>query len=153
MNYPNVDIFNNSPIILNRKTSKSIKIWLLFLSLGGILFVTIGYYYTYHLYATHLAYVKEINSKYYLVTYLEEEEISKLYYSEVFIEKERFDFKTVAVSKEAYIIDNKKCYEVVLDINLKEMWLIENNILNIVFKKEETTILKEIRKGIQLWKN
>lgn len=153
MNYPNVDIFNNSPIILNRKTSKAIQIWIMFLIFGAIIFFIIGNYYKFSLFTNHIAYVKKIDSKYYVVTYLEEDEIRKLYYSEILIEKEKFDFKVVTISEEVYSVNNIKCYEVVLDMKLKEMWLVENNILNIVLKKEETTILKEIKKGINLWKS
>ena len=152
MNYPNVDIFNNSPIILNRKTSSSVKIWILFLTLGLIVFIFIASFYKYHLYSSALAHVKKINSEYYLVTYIKEDMISNMYKYSLLIENERFKFKVVNISEEYYLVDNKNCYEVILEVTLKEQWKIENNILNIAFQQDKTTILQETKKGIKKWR-
>ena len=57
------------------------------------------------------------------------------------------------VSNQYYLIDNQPFYEVVIKTNLPDKYLIENNIINLVFKMNQTTLYQEFRKEFNLWKN
>jgi len=151
--YPRIDIVNNFPYIINRKTSQSIIIWIMLLLLFFLIFLIIAFNYKYSNYETYLGYVIKNESEYNIVLYVEKNKINSLYNCKLLIEKEAFNFKIKSISKDYYIISNTNYYEVILDINLKENWKIENNILNITLEKPKTTIYKQIKKGIEMWKN
>lgn len=148
MIYPK--IYNNFPYILNKKTSKAIIAWLILLVIGSLVFIIIAFNYRYHLYDSYLGYVKNLDGSFYTVTYIEKEKVGLLSQYNLSVEGQSLSFEVVKISDEFYIDNDNIFYQVVLDFDLKESQLIENNIINIVFEKPETTIYEEIRKGLKL---
>ena len=149
MIYPK--IFNNFSYIINKKTSIAIIVWILFLIVGLTLFLLISFTYKYHIYDSYLGYIKKIDNSFYTIIYVPQNEISDLSESDLVVDKKEYSFKIINISEEYYTINNNLCYQVILDFNLSEKYLIENNIIEINFRKEKTTIFKEIKKGIKLW--
>lgn len=140
------DILNNFSYILNKK-SKSILIFIFFLLLGLILFLIIAFKYEYNKYISYYGYINKLD-KYYVSLYVKEDELSNLNNSELLIENNKYDFKIISIDK-YYNFDNLY-YQVILDLNLKEEWLVENNIISITLKTPYTTLYKEM-KGLDLW--
>ena len=149
MIYPK--IFNNFSYIINKKTSIAIIVWILFLIVGLTLFLLISFTYKYHIYDSYLGYIKKIDNSFYTIIYVPQNEISDLSESDLLVDKKEYSFKIINISEEYYAINNNLCYQVILDFNLSEKYLIENNIIEINFKKEKTTIFNEIKKRIKLW--
>lgn len=149
MIYPK--IFNNFSYIINKKTSIAIIVWILFLIVGLTLFLLISFTYKYYIYDSYLGYIKKIDNSFYTIIYVPQNEISDLSESDLLVDKKEYSFKIINISEEYYTINNNLCYQVILDFNLSEKYLIENNIIEINFRKEKTTIFNEIKKGIKLW--
>ena len=151
MNY--TKIYNNFPYILNQKTSKVVKIWILFLILSFIIFLIIAFNYKYYNYKTYLGYIKKIDNSLHPSFYVREDEVGNLSNYELLIDNEKHSFQIISISNQYYLIDNQPFYEVVIKTNLPDKYLIENNIINLVFKMNQTTLYQEFRKEFNLWKN
>ena len=77
-------------------------------------------------------------------------DFSRLNDYELYLEEEKLEFSIYSISDEYYIIDNNNYYEIILNVELKDVYKIKNNILNLKFKKYETTYLEKIKKGLGL---
>ena len=148
MIYPK--IYNNFSYILSKKTSKAIIVWLICLLICSLVFIIIAFNYHYHLYDSYFGYIKNIDGSFYTVIYVEKEKIDLLPKYNLLVENKPLSFEVVMISDDFYIDNSQNFYQIVLDFDLKENQLIENNIINLVFEKPETTIYKEIRKGLKL---
>lgn len=145
-------IHNNYSYIINKKTSKVIILWLLFLIISFILFIIISLKYEYNIYNSYFGYVKKIDNSFYTIIYIQKDKISELSTSTLLVDDLEYDFEIVSISDEYFVNDNELCYEVILNLNLKEKYLIENNIINIILKNDKTTIYQELKKGLKKWK-
>ena len=145
-------IHNNYSYIINKKTSKVIILWLLFLIINFILFIIISLKYEYNIYNSYFGYVKKIDNSFYTIVYIQKDKISELSTSTLLVDDLEYDFEIVSISDEYFVNDNELCYEVILNLNLKEKYLIENNIINIILKNDKTTIYQELKKGLKKWK-
>lgn len=139
----NKDIFNNFSYIIENRKSKSILVFLIVLSISFILFIIIMFKYKYHDYNNYFGYVKKFEDKFYVLIYLEEEMISSLDDSILLINGDEYDFEIIQINY--YNLNNKLYYETLIDINLAEEWKIDNNIINIILKSKEKTLIKEIK--------
>ena len=78
-------------------------------------------------------------------------------YNNLIFNDKKIKFKIKSLGNE-YIIDNKsnKYYEVNLLFDLDYKYLINNNVIDIYFEEEKTTLYKEIKnkikKGLRIWK-
>lgn len=142
-----LDVFNFPSNILNKKSNLYIIIWSILLLLILIISTLIIVFYRFYEYETCLGYVKKIED-YKVVLYLKE--FSKLKEYELYLEEEKLDFDIYSISSDYYIINNSNYYEVILNVNLKDIYKIENNILNLKIKKEQITYLEKIKKGFGL---
>ncbi len=145
-------IHNNYSYIINKKTSKVIILWLLFLIISFILFIIISLKYEYNIYNSYFGYIKKIDNSFYTIVYIQKDKISELSTSTLLVDDLEYDFEIVSISDEYFVNDNELCYEVILNLNLKEKYLIENNIINIILKNDKTTIYQELKKGLKKWK-
>lgn len=145
-------IHNNYSYIINKKTSKVIIFWLLFLIISFVLFIIISLKYEYNIYNSYFGYIKKIDNSFYTIVYIQKDKISELSTSTLLVDDLEYDFEIVSISDEYFVNDNELCYEVILNLNLKEKYLIENNIINIILKNDKTTIYQELKKGLKKWK-
>ena len=150
MIYPK--IFNNFSYILNKKTSKSIIIWLLFLAIGSLIFLIIAFNYEFNLYENYNGYIKKNDDSYYTIIYLEESKINDILKYDLLVNKIKYEYEILDISDGYYLLLEKPHYQVTLKISLPDDLLVDNNIINIVFEKPKTTIFQEIKKGIEIWK-
>ena len=144
-------IHNNHSYILNKKTSKIIIIWLIFLSISFILFLIIALKYEYNIYNSYFGYIKKIDNSFYTIIYVPNDKVSELSTSILLVDDLEYDFEIVSISDEYFVNNDELCYEVILNFNLKEKYLIENNIINLVLKNNKTTIYQELKKGLKKW--
>ena len=151
MIYPK--IYNNFSYIINKKTSLSIFLWIILLIISFIIFIIISLKYEYYLYQSYFGYVKKIDDSFYTIIYVSKDKINELSKSNLLVDNNDYSFEIVSISEEYFIIDNKTCYQVILDFDLKDEYKIENNIINIVLKNNKTTLYQELKKGIKKWKS
>ena len=144
-------IHNNHSYILNKKTSKIIIIWLIFLSISFILFLIIALKYEYNIYNSYFGYIKKIDNSFYTIIYVPNDKVSELSTSILLVDDLEYDFEIVSISDEYFVNNDELCYEVILNFDLKEKYLIENNIINLVLKNNKTTIYQELKKGLKKW--
>ena len=151
MIYPK--IYNNFSYIINKKTSLSIFLWIILLIISFIIFIIISLKYEYYLYQSYFGYVKKIDDSFYTIIYVEKDNVDELFNSNLLVDNNDYSFEIVSISEEYFVINNKMCYQVILDFDLKEEYKIENNIIDIILKNNKTTIYKELKKGIMKWKS
>lgn len=142
-------IDNNVAYVLKQKTPNIIKKWLISLLILLIIIVVIFIKYNYYKSDDYIGQIKVDK----LYIYIEYDKINLLNNSKILINNTEYSFSIHSISEEYYLIDNKKCYLVGLNISLEEKYIIENNILNVTLKYYKTTVLKEIKKGLIKWKN
>lgn len=129
----NIDIFNNKDIILFRKVPKMIYSYTTILIITMVLFLIIGQI-KYKKYSVFYAYVLDNNL-------LIECDYLPSYDDNLIFENKKYKYKLLDVTKQIFTIK--------VDIPKKHM--IDNNVLEVRMIKEETTILKELKKII--WKD
>lgn len=142
-NVDNIDIYNDSAIILNNKTPKRIISWITILFILLILFILFSFV-RFNTYKTYIGYI--------------ELEASDIY----FISKLDYDDFPIIKSKKLYIKGKSYSYNIVkiddgnliLKINLDDSLNIEGNIMQINILSDRTSIFNmiknKIRKGFGL---
>lgn len=145
-----VDIYSNKYFLNNRKCN-IVTVWIMLLIMFFLIFLNIAINYEYKSCEKYLGYIKKIDDSFNLVIYVLEEDLSEIYKYSLLVNSLSYDFSIYSISNEYYIIENKNYYEVVLKVKLDEKLLIENNIVNVVFEKDTTTLYKEFKKGLKKW--
>ena len=146
MIYPKM--YNNFPYLLNKKTCKAIIIWLITLTIALISSIIIIFNYKYNNYKKYFGYIKNIDNSLLLTFYVQEEEINNIKDYQLLIDNQPFDFKMLSINN--YLNGNNLLYEVVIETKLPDKYLIENNIIELVFKTKPTTLYAEIRKEFEI---
>lgn len=129
----NIDVFNNKDIILFRKVPKNIYSYTTILIITIILFLIIGQI-KYKKYANFYAYV--LDNK----ILIECEHLPSYDSNLIFLNK-KYKYKLLNITDNIFT----------LEVNIPKEYMVDNNVLKIEMIKEETTILKEIKKII--WKD
>ena len=132
-----INIYNNSSIILERKVPKKIISWITILISFIIFILLFGSFFKYTKYEKTIGIVNEDN----LIVFLEP---SITIDNELIIENKKYDYTINSINKDYTILDNKKYYETILNIDLDSKYKINNNILEIYIELEQTTLMKEI---------
>lgn len=130
----NIDIYNNSAIMLNKKTPKKITSWITILIILTFIFIIFSFI-PFNIYKPLIGYVDITNNSSYLVLNVDDSDFPMNKNNELYIKNKKYDYKIVEISE-----DN-----IILDINLENKLKIQNNILTVNFLKERTTIFKIIK--------
>jgi len=147
-----IDIIDNK-YFLNSKKDNIVVTWTMLLIIFFLIFLNIAFNYKYEISDKYVGYIKKIEDEFKVVLYVLESEVSNLSKSSLLVDSLKYDFSIDSISHEYYIIENEKYYEVILDVELSDSYLIENNIINIIMKKDVTTIYNEFKKGMKQWLN
>lgn len=132
-----IDIYNNSSVIMLKKVPVKIISWITILLVFLIFILVFGIFFTYNKYEKCIGIVRGNN----IVLELSPDKINKIK-DRLYIDNKKYNFEIK--EKDYIIIDNKNYYEIVLNINLEDKYKIDNNILEIYIELEKTTLLKEI---------
>lgn len=146
-----VDIFKNYNVILNKTNKKYILIYITIIMMLIIIFIYISLNYKYEKKYYTTGQVIIYDNKYYIKTYIEEDKINIIYTNLIF-DNDNTKYKIKSLGDEYFIFNNKKYYEVNLLFDLDYKYLINNNILELYFIEEKTTLFKsfinKIKKGM-----
>ena len=134
----NIDIYNNSAIILNNKTPSIIKYWIIILILLSLLFIVIIFI-PFNIYKSYNGYViiEGKNSYLNLITNINDFPINKT--KKLYIKEDNYKYEIIDIK------DNN----VILNVNLKDSIKINNNIVTVSILKGRTTLFKIIKNKIK----
>lgn len=134
----NIDIYNNSAIILNRKTPKSIISWITILILLLIL-LTIFLFVPFNVYKTYSGYVSIDNDYSYLNLFINISDFPINKSNNLYIKNDKYKYEIISINEG----------EVKLKVNLEDKLRFENNIVIVNILKERTTVLKMLKSKIK----
>jgi len=140
----------DSSMVIEARTAKVITIFIFSLVIALILFLSLAFKYKFYLYEHYLGYVIKIDDNYYITLYVEDSKIPGFKDYVIIINGENVDFKILEINKEYYFSDNNKYHLIVIETEIEEEKKLENNIINLKFKLEETNLINQIRKGMKL---
>lgn len=133
-----IDIYNDSAIILKRKTPKYLNYWLVILFLIIILAFVILMI-PFNRFNNYKSYIVNIDNKFYINLLLDKSDFPVNKKNILYIKDKKYNYKINSLEENNLIIEVKG-----ID-NLK----IENNMINISILKERTTLLKILKKKIK----
>lgn len=134
-----IDVFAYSKLkIMNEKPSKIIS-WITILATLLFTLLIISILFKYHLYSNYIGYV-QIDNKYNIKVIIDDElpTINKEY--KLYINNQKYKYKIVEINKQVGY------YEMYIKCDLDKSLLINNNIITVRFKKEQTTLIRELIK-------
>ena len=135
--------------IVNSKTSLKIKVYTIILLIIITILFLISFNYKYYKYDSYLSIVG-MDSSYYISLYVLDKDIYSVTNSKIYFEDKEIKVKNIIISEEYYLSDLKpyKLVKIYTDLDMPN--LVINNVVNIKIKHEKTTIIKEIKKGLDL---
>ena len=134
----NLDIYNDSAIILEKKTPKKIISWITILIILTILFV-VFLFIPFNIYKPLFGYVDITNNSSYLILDFDKSDFPFNKNNELYIKSKKYDYKVVRIE------ENKLILNVNLDNNLK----VQNNIVTANVLKNRTTLFNIIKNKIK----
>jgi len=139
----NIDIYNNSAIILNKKTPFIINSWIIILIILLLLFVILSFI-PFNIYKTYNGYIILEDNKSYISLLIDESDFPINKDNKLYIKKNKYKYRIINIE------DNN----VILEVKLKNNIQINNNIVTVNIQKNRTTLFKiiknKIKKGFDL---
>lgn len=134
----NIDIYNNSAIILNKKTPSFINSWITILVILLILFIIILFI-PFNIYKTYNGYIILDNNNSYINLLIKKSDFPIKKNNILYIKDYGYKYKVV----------NIKDNNVLLKIDLKDDIKINNNLVVVNVLNNTTTLFKEIKNKIK----
>lgn len=134
----NLDIYNNSAIILEKKTPKSIISWITILIILILLFIIFSFI-PFNIYKSLVGYVDIVDSNSYLVLNFNYSDFPISINNKLYIKNKQYNYKIVSIEKD----------KLILSLNLDNNFKIQNNIITINILKNRTTLFKIIKNKIK----
>lgn len=139
----NIDIYNNSAIILSNKTPNFINSWIIILVILSLLFIVISFI-PFNIYSTYNGFVIHDDKEYYISLNLEKSDFPISKNNKLYIKDKNYKYEILSIKD-----DN-----VIIGINLKDDIKINNNIVVVNILKNRTTLFKiiknKMKKGFDL---
>ena len=134
----NLDIYNDSAIILDNKTPKKIISWITILIMLLILFLIFSFI-PFNVYKPLIGYVEIKDNNSYLILDINESDFPINKDNKLYIKNEKYDYKIISVK------DNK----LIISINLSNNLKINGNTITVNILKNRTTLFKIIKNKIK----
>ena len=133
-----LDIYNDSAIILEKKTPKKIISWITILFILLCLFVVFSII-PFNIYKPFIGKVNVTNNKSYIVLKINQRDFPITLDNKLYIKNKEYNYQVVSIEEDV----------VLLNVNLDDDLKIQNNILNVNILKDRTTIFKIIKNKIK----
>ena len=135
----NIDIYNNSAIILNKKTPNIIKSWIIILIILSLLFIFILFI-PFNIYNSFNGYIIIENNESY-INIIDETEIPINKKDKLYIKDKKYKYEVININNE----------NILLKVNLEDNIKINNNFVVVNILKARTSLFKliqiKIKKG------
>lgn len=136
--FDNINIYNDSSIIINEKTPKSIISWITILIILSLIMIII-FSIPFNIYLTLNGYVTIEDNETYLNLLLENSDFPINKKNELYIKNVKYDYSIVNIDRE----------NMILKVDLKDEIKLENNIVIVNLVKDRTTVFKLIKNKIK----
>ncbi len=142
---------NDLLFLIKSKPPKCIKLWIVLIIILKTSLLLIITFYSYPKQFNYLGHVVKENKNYLIKTVVLEEDVLKIKNSKIIINNQKQDFSLHNIN---FIYDdlNNKYYELNIKTYLCDEFQLINMPINIIFKLENTTLMKEflhkIKKGV-----
>jgi len=133
-----LDIYNDSAIILDKKTPKKIISWITILIILVIFFLIFSFL-PFNIYKPLIGYIDIVDNNSYLILNLNDGDFPINKNNRLYIKNKQYNYKIVNIKEDKLIIS------INLDNNLK----IQNNIITVNILKNRTTLFKIIKNKIK----
>ena len=134
----NIDIYNNSAIILNNKTPTFINSWIIILVIISLLFTVISFI-PFNMYSTYNGFIIHNDEEYYISLNLEKSDFPINKNNKLYIKDKNYKYKIFKIE------DNN----ILISIKLKDDIKINNNIVVVNILKDRTTLYKIVKNKIK----
>lgn len=134
----NIDIYNNSAIILNRKTPSFLCSWVMILIVLSVIFV-IMLFIPFNIYSTYNGSVFVYGNDTYISLNVDKNDFPINKNKKLYIKDTIYKYEVITIKES----------NVILDINLKRNINIDNNIIVVNILKSRTTIFEIIKKRVR----
>ena len=134
----NLDIYNDSAIILDKKTPKKIISWITILIILTILFIIFSFF-PFNIYKQLVGYVNIVDNSSYIVLEVNESDFPINKTNKLYIKNKQYNYKIVNIEED----------KLILSINLEDNSKIQNNIVTVNILKNRTTLFKIIKNKIK----
>jgi len=128
----NIDIYNNSAIILQTTKSPFINSWIIILIILSLLFIIISFI-PFNIYNTYNGYIIDN------YVYINEYDFPINKNNKLYINKDNYKYEVVTIEEES----------VILGVDIKDNIKINNNIVTVNILKDRTTLFKIIKNKIK----
>ena len=133
-----LDIYNNSAIILDKKTPNKIVSWITILTILLILFIIFSFI-PFNIYKPYIGYVEIKGSDTFLNIKLEYSDFPVSKNKKMYIKNKAYKYEVIDIENDI----------VVIKINLEDNLKLEKNILTINILKDRTTLCNMIKNKIK----
>ena len=141
----NIDIYNNSAMILNKKTPKQVYSWITILILLIVILIIL-FSIPFNVYKTYIGNLIMDDNNSYIKLSLNYSDFPITNKNKLYIKDDVYNYEIININE----------LEVLLKVNLKEELKINNNIIVVNVVKNRATVFKvlkqKIKKGLDLWK-
>lgn len=134
----NIDIYNNSAIILNRKTPKIINSWIIILIFISLLFMIILFI-PFNIYNSYGGYVQIKDNKSYINLIVNENDFPINKNNKLYIKNKNYKYEIISIEGNS----------VILSVKLKDNIKINNNVVIVNILKDRTTLFNIIKNKIK----
>lgn len=133
-----IDIYNNSAIILNKKTPKKVISWITILSILIIILIIL-FSIPFNIYKTYNGYITIEKETPYLILMVTVSDFPINKTNTLYIKKDKYDYEIIDVEED----------KIVLKVNLKDEIKIEGNIVTLNILKDRTTVFNILKNKIK----
>ena len=133
-----LDIYNNSAIILDKKTPKKIISWITILIVLIFLFLCFSFI-PFNVYKPLIGYVDIVDNNSYLVFDINNCDFPINKNNELYIKTKKYNYDIVRIEEE----------KLILNINLDDNLKVQNNIVTVNILKNRTTLFEIIKNKIK----
>lgn len=134
----NIDIYNNSAIILNKKVPKSIISWITILFIILVLLI-IFFSIPFNIYKSYNSYVSLYNDESYLILSVKENDFPINKGNKLYIKNDKYDYEVISINE-----DN-----IVLKVDLKDELKLDSNIVVVNLLSKRTTVFEILKNEIK----
>lgn len=133
-----LDIYNDSAIILDKKTPKKIISWITILIILILLFIIFSFL-PFNIYKPLVGYVDIVDNNSYLILNINNSDFPVNNNNKLYIKNKKYNYEIVKIEED----------KLILRINLDDNLKIQNNMVTVNILKNRTTIFKIIKNKIK----
>lgn len=145
-----IDVFDNSAVIMMRKSPPKIISWITIITISLIAFLIVSIFYKYNRYTNYIGTIVKEDEQYYVKLFIEENKIITFSDSKLLINSKVVEYQIETISKNYYLNEHsEKMYEVSLRCVLPQNLIIANNLVQLRFESLKTTIMHNVIENIK----